>query len=681
MGKNDESEWDRIKAGRLDEHEHDEFGLLGHRARGPRHFGRAIPATAARGRLHAPVERVPQLEKALRAAGFGRNYKVQVAPCHIHVSRVTRPRSIGIPKSAGSGARVVVAPWRGEVRKAIEAGARRHTRENVYTMAKTNPFLRTPAGARMAQTLATLEKVASQNERSALKTTNAAGKFQAYVERARLDKRQVREEIEFDAKGAISFGTLGPDFEARGTFWGKVFEKEKQGGAVLQWRIIAELPYWILPEDRREILTRFSQVFVERGYGYWAVSHLPKVGSGSDPRNVHAHVIWHDRSISKWDADGQTPLEFSKKKSRDDRGPDWIMFLRQKYVEAANSVILEVAQRDRKLPVRLLHHGSYEDLGIHVVPQRHEGPKRTALRRKGMITRVGARNDRIETIDQDVRLNAARRRHSDALSRLHGFAPSQSVLQSTDPRDAELRESAVALHDGISWARRRVTEIEALLAKPFERDAKRRRNLVDEFERHVRRIEVSAEPLMEQYESLRNTIENRRREWEKRSLEKTTLITTPDPPAHAWLDRSRTTPRPAAPSTLRPSPTGLDREQPRPAPPAASAPFPVQNLVLKIPTGGSYYAAATAWVEVLRKLQTAELRIMHEHTRAAFDFARTEHQRFGTAATLAELREVELGFELIKIVARERGVALPDNTSSPVDAYIGRERDRGSYER
>lgn len=416
MARNDDkTEWDKLKQGRLEGEKSDELGLFSRGGAVPGMV--AIPAMASfRPRQIASALVNPELHTRLRALKLGSTADVGYAPFHLHVARVSRAALPKIPANVRRGTHVIISPKKRDVRRVIELGAKRNWRCRAYTLPKDHPFLKTPEGAAMAHSLSFFERANRLHGKSEANSIREAKSFQVYIERARADEDARKEEVEHDAAGPISMGNLGPSLDVRLAFWDEINRTEKRADAILQFRLDAELPYWISAEDRRQIVERFVKIFEENGLGYWATVHLPDVEGGSDPRNIHLHIVWFDRPVKKFGTVEIPFPEFEEKKARECRGADWIALLRRRYADAANGVILQVAERDKQLPIRLLHPGTYESIGIFVTPQVHEGPARTALRRAGKPTRVTQRNLSVERLDQDIRAAAAMRKIDDALA-------------------------------------------------------------------------------------------------------------------------------------------------------------------------------------------------------------------------------------------------------------------------
>jgi hypothetical protein len=393
----DELDWERLKQGSLEEGSHDELGLSAR--------GRGARQSPVHLRLLSRPE--PRRIAPLPASGevCGIAYRSTgargLAPFHFAHSFVSRPRTRTRPRAVEKGERVQLFPRKAEVAglRAISE-ARYHNRHHVWTIPKTHPFARSPAGQAMRNGFAGIAHYRRRVGQGAVRRIDTGRAFQNYIERTYLSDAKRAEEVESDANGPISMGTLGPAIDARRAFWRAVEARERRNDARLQNRIIAELPHWLAPADRREIVERFGAAFDERGLGWWAVVHLPDVAKGSDPRNFHLHVVYHDRPVNhvriRFDGAAGGPIidgvAFDERKDRGAQGEEWIVALKRRYSEIANDVVARWAARENRTVPFWYFPGTYEDLGIKIEGQRHLGARRTALERFGVATLVGSAN-------------------------------------------------------------------------------------------------------------------------------------------------------------------------------------------------------------------------------------------------------------------------------------------------
>lgn len=124
----DELDWDKIKAGRMDEGK-DELGLT--KGRGARQppmvLRRAVFYTP---RKAAMARDQPGLSfKTDKAQALARN--CTVAPFHMAHSFVSRPRARSTPREVAKGTRVAVFPRKAEVSALRAQGGRYHHRHHV----------------------------------------------------------------------------------------------------------------------------------------------------------------------------------------------------------------------------------------------------------------------------------------------------------------------------------------------------------------------------------------------------------------------------------------------------------------------------------------------------------------------------------------------------------------------
>ncbi|MBL0930179.1 MAG: MobA/MobL family protein [Alphaproteobacteria bacterium] len=428
----DELDWEKLKQGRLEEGNHDELGLTG--------SGRGARQSPVYLRLMSrPAPRRVAPTQAGGAKG-GIAYRAEgargLAPFHFAHSFVSRPRTRTRPRAVVKGERVQLFPRKAQVaRLRAIPEARYHNRHRVWTIPKTHPFARSPEGQAMRNGFAGIAHYRRRAGQGAARRPDTARAFQDYIERAQAGDAKRAEEVESDAKGPISTGSLGPTVDDRRAFWRAVEVRERRDDARLQCRIIAELPHWLEPADRREIVERFGEIFDARGLGWWAAVHRPDVGKGSDARNFHLHVVYHDRPVSyvrvRFDEstpdsgfvpasgsaiepsmrdDGifmqrsgifmhpETPrvridgFAFDERKDRGAQGEEWVIGLKRRYAEIVNDVVSRWATREGQTAPFWYFPGGYADLGIEIEGQRHLGAKRTALERFGVATLVGRAN-------------------------------------------------------------------------------------------------------------------------------------------------------------------------------------------------------------------------------------------------------------------------------------------------
>lgn len=202
------------------------------------------------------------------------------------------------------------------------------------------------------------------------------------------------------------------------------FEFKSGRGGRIQFRIVAELPHELSPEDRALIVQNFCDhlaTLEERkdpdghsyrtGLMYTAVIHAPD--GHNDARNYHLHVIAYDRPCRFFPEHGQWDFEVEQrynhkgedrvrypfrqnkigevsqgtsKTGKEKSGKDFIPGLRAKFAEI-NNAVLKARGVKRHLDPR-----KYTEMGIDRTPTEHLGTKAAALEAVGVPTAVGQLN-------------------------------------------------------------------------------------------------------------------------------------------------------------------------------------------------------------------------------------------------------------------------------------------------
>lgn len=340
-----------------------------------------------------------------------------------------------------------VYPRHGEVKMVRELGGQRDRKHRCWYVSSGTTVPKNLTWSGNAQPVG-----ARGYGKNGVTAPTGAVAWQDYIDRADLiDESDRRREILCDADGEISFGTLGNTREERADFWRAVSEFEGPNRRI-QSRITGELWCEQTPEAHREVVERFTNIFRERNLPFWAVVHLPHIEDGADPRNIHFHIVYHDRAAqvapagislgsgsgydtpditgedgrsggkggskppvitdipqsiqnSPADGTGASPSwVFAKKKDRDARGPEWVTALRDRYCEIASEVQRREAARDGMEPSMIYAPGSYRDLGIDKPVCEHLGGRRMALERAGIPTKAGMRNAQREFAWQFLKL-------------------------------------------------------------------------------------------------------------------------------------------------------------------------------------------------------------------------------------------------------------------------------------
>lgn len=347
---------------------------------------------------------------------------------HTSIGRVAVPGKGRSNKSGGN--RTYIFPTKREAhefRKDPEATY--HKRSRCWSIPNSHPLLSTPKGMFLATEAARLARYNSFARGKSSPSPQRAIAFQKYIERIgnHSDKR---EEVECDAKGPISLGTIGANQKERIEFWQSVIAQSTRLNARLQNRLIAELPHWVDASDRRCIAEKFGKFLSDHGLGWWAVAHRPNAENGGDRRNFHMHLLYFDGLLTGWNfgtlshtsngAFCRTPI-FADRKDRMIQSKQWIALLRKKFSEIVNEQITEHARRTQRTPPFRFFPGTLKDLGIDRPPMKHLGPKGTALARRGFVSYAEATNAEEVAQQSRLRLETEVRRLIEVFARLEKY--------------------------------------------------------------------------------------------------------------------------------------------------------------------------------------------------------------------------------------------------------------------
>lgn len=214
----------------------------------------------------------------------------------------------------------------------------------------------------------------------------------AYVERVGLNEEDYRRAVAHDAVGPIIGSNIGTDASERAAFFGEIEQREKRVNALLQRRVVVELPAELAPSDWRQIMEEFAHTFAALNLPYMYVVHLPETDQGSDSRNVHAHLLYFDRPMTRL---GPHHWVFSSAKEPKASGPSWMSSCRRRYSELCQErqrAAGALTQGSAGLVVRVYDPRSYRKLGIEKKPAKHLGLRRISRERSGLPTDRGQEN-------------------------------------------------------------------------------------------------------------------------------------------------------------------------------------------------------------------------------------------------------------------------------------------------
>lgn len=348
--------------------------------------GRAGPAVTISWTPHRSKDRprstVSAKELGYRALPLDGSVKFSgdVSSFHFRMSSTSR-RPLGkTPHVIRKGVRVALHPTKREARiLRTVPGAKRHRAARVWSIPRGHRFLRTPLGATMASELARAAAARARDIDPVGAALRRAQGHQRYVERSGGYARRAAE-LESDENGSIAMGTIGETPEARRAFWKAASAAERRCDARIQQRLICELPFWVSASDRREILRRFCGEFTSRGLGWFAAAHLPD--RHGDLRNHHAHIVIATRPLAP-NQTGSENWRFAESKDRAAQGRHWLTYLRHRFAEVLNAVVLESHRRTGRPIEHLYDPRRNIERGIAQAPGEHLGSARSAIRRCG----------------------------------------------------------------------------------------------------------------------------------------------------------------------------------------------------------------------------------------------------------------------------------------------------------
>jgi hypothetical protein len=371
------------RAGRLDESEELRASrALMHGPRGPAVRFNLLASSTQPARIVAPTT-----ECGYRALSIGiAPAATKASTFHLRMSSTSKKPAPQIPREVRRGHRVALWPNRNEVRhlKSVPE-AKRHRSARMWSLPTGHAFLQTPTGQTLssdfAKAVAHLGREIDPDKRALLRVL----KHQRYIERSGGYSKRA-EEIERDEHGPIIAGNIGLSPDATKAFWKAAIAEETRRDARLQDRLIGELPYWIRPSDRREIIERFGRVFGERDLPWFIAVHLPD--RHGDERNFHAHGVVGTRPfLTKPDnTNDEAGWTFAPTKDRKTQGSEWITYLRRQFADIVNDVCAAAARRDGTEVKRVFFPGRAAEIGLTHAPSVHLGPARSALLRRGQGT-------------------------------------------------------------------------------------------------------------------------------------------------------------------------------------------------------------------------------------------------------------------------------------------------------
>ncbi|OTG70486.1 nickase [Acinetobacter terrae] len=174
----------------------------------------------------------------------------------------------------------------------------------------------------------------------------------------------------------------------REKLWNEVEQRETRKNSTVAREFEIAFPSELNQEQRLAMLEELCSSIVERHQvAVDACIHAPHIGSGSDERNYHAHILMSTRKL--------TPEAFTEKtRELDQKHSGEIEHWREHFADICN-MHLDMAGSTARVD-----HRSYKDQENGLEATLHEGPKVTELRRQGIETEISRSNDEIKQRNQ-----------------------------------------------------------------------------------------------------------------------------------------------------------------------------------------------------------------------------------------------------------------------------------------
>lgn len=190
--------------------------------------------------------------------------------------------------------------------------------------------------------------------------------------------------------GIVHREIVGAHGRDRESLWNGAEAYERRSDALLAREVMVALPHE-LEVEAQVGLARDLAIYLQRT-DHVAVDvnvHMPDVGAGADPRNVHAHLLITRRvldasgfaeTLAHWDDNPRRGMRRSDATSRTS-----LLSLREEWEHIQNRVLV----RRGLAPVTA---ASYADQGLLTLPGVPLGRQLTSLERSGESTQLGAYN-------------------------------------------------------------------------------------------------------------------------------------------------------------------------------------------------------------------------------------------------------------------------------------------------
>ena len=192
----------------------------------------------------------------------------------------------------------------------------------------------------------------------------------------------------------------------RQALWQAVEGAEKRKDSQLARELLLSIPHELNETQQIELVRRFADAqLVSRGMIADIAIHRPDVQSGSDERNVHAHIMTTTRELGDG---GFGP------KNRDWNRREVLNEWRASWCEMSNEALREADIQDVHL-----EHRSFKAQGLERIPEIPLGPYATQMERDGIATFLGNENRRIRLENLERELSRERETREHAMGRAY----------------------------------------------------------------------------------------------------------------------------------------------------------------------------------------------------------------------------------------------------------------------
>jgi hypothetical protein len=398
--------------------------------------------------------------------------------------------------------------------------------------------------------------------------------------------------------------------------------KSGRGGRY-QFRIEAELPHELSPQDRDEITRQFCEFLGSLGLMYTGVTHRPD--DHGDRRNSHMHLIFHDRpaklikvsvpEAERIEGESATRLEWDfayavrmvDRKGRKsvtyphrqpkvalvsqsyavtgsrDSGPRFAVYLRRVLAGIVNRMLALRGRRRRYDPRR------YSEMGIDLTPLRHLGKRMAGLERDGFDTSDGSWNAVVRYADLERRIHRWRFALQRENLKWRAQISDRMRTRADDPNQGNHEKLALLIEDrfrlrkeeitvdwelALFWLRLKQARSRALLVRAARageqqgRGAERARLALRRAETHLMKIDAAVEPYLDVLEDIERASTDHSRLADLFDAE--IRLCFDDPLRMPELER-RKIPLAVSPSDGEPSPEPSSPAGPAPSSPPAAA--------------------------------------------------------------------------------------------------------------